>query len=73
MFATSTEVLYARVASFVSRENTLRQSLGRCARLALKAKLGAYRYMEVAKDGPMSGTKEWDDVKDKYGNAGGAN
>ena len=29
--------------------------------------------MEVAKDGPMSGTKEWDDVKDKYGNAGGAN
>ena len=39
----------------------------------MKAKLGAYRYMEVAKDGPMSGTKEWDDVKDKYGNAGGAN
>ena len=29
--------------------------------------------MEVAKDGPMSGAKEWDDVKDKYGSAGSAN
>ena len=73
MFVTPTDVLYTRVASFVSRESTLRQSLGRCARLALSAKPGACPYMEVAKDGPMSGAKEWDDVKDKYGNAGGAN
>ncbi|MDD6472431.1 MAG: hypothetical protein PUF62_05275 [Bacteroidales bacterium] len=68
MFATQTDVLVTRVASFTSRESTLIQSLGRCARLALKAKPGACPYMEVAKDGPMSGTKEWDDYKDQYGN-----
>ena len=29
--------------------------------------------MEVAKDRPMSGAKEWDDVKDRNENAGSAN